>query len=317
MKTEFSVAVSELKNADNILVLTHANPDGDTLGSGFALVRALQKLGKRARLLNNDRIHEKYAYLSENLMQEDFEPDYIVSVDVAEKKLLGEKIKAEYGDRVNLSIDHHESSKFFAEKTYVEPGSASACEIVYLLIKALGAEIDSDIASCIYTGLSTDTGCFRYSNVTVRTHIIAAELLALGADSVKINERMFDRKTVGDIRLQKLCYDNLEVYSQGRLAVISVTKKMLSDCGVDKTALDAIKPITRQIEGVSIGLTVKEEDNGNVGVSVRTDESYDAAAICAHFGGGGHARAAGCELSLPIDEVKKKVINYIIENIIP
>ncbi len=316
MKTEFSVAVSELENADRILVLTHANPDGDTLGSGFALVRALQKKGKKARLINNDAIPEKYDLFFENFIQEDFEPDYIVSVDVAEKKLLGEKIKEKYGDRVNLSIDHHESSRFFAQKTYVEPGSASTCEIIYLIIKALGVDVDSDIASCVYTGLSTDTGCFKYSNVTVRTHIIAAELLALGADSVRINERMFDRKTVGDIRLQKLCYDNLEVYSEGRLAVISVTKKMLSDCGVDKTALDAIKPITRQIEGVSIGLTVKEEDNGNIGVSVRTDENYDAAAICANFGGGGHARAAGCELSLPIDEVKEKVVNYIVNNII-
>lgn len=316
MKIEFSQAVSELRNADNILILTHTNPDGDTLGSGFALLRALRKLGKRARLVNNDVIPAKYAYLYENVEDDSFREEFIVSVDVAEKKLLGDSVKEKYGDRVNLSIDHHETSRLFAEKTYCEPDSASACEVIYLVIKALGVNMDSDIASCIYTGMSTDTGCFKYSNVTARTHLIAAEVISLGAEHSKINERMFDTKSVGSIKLEKMCYENLEIYAEGKVAVISVTKAMLSQCGLDKSALDAIKPITRQIEGVSIGITVKEEDNGAVGVSVRTDEKYDAAAICAHFGGGGHIRAAGCEFRLTVAEAKAKVIDYIINNIV-
>lgn len=316
MKIEFSQAVSEIKNADNILILTHANPDGDTLGSGFALLRALRKLGKRARLINNDEIPSKYAYLYENVEDDFFEEEYIVSVDVAEKKLLGDSVKEKYGDRVNLSIDHHETSRLFAEKTYCESDSASACEVIYLVIKALGVNADSDIASCIYTGMTTDTGCFKYSNVTARTHLIAAEVISLGAQHSKINERMFDTKSVGSIKLEKMCYENLEIFAEGKVAVISVTKAMLSECGLDKSALDAIKPITRQIEGVSIGITVKEEDNGAVGVSIRTDENYDAAAICAHFGGGGHIRAAGCELKTTVAETKAKVIDYILTDII-
>ena len=316
MKIEFSRAVNMLSQADKILILTHRNPDGDTLGSGFALLRALRKMGKRAKLINNDEIPSKYSYLYEGISQDDFDEEFIVSVDVAENKLLGDSIREKYGDRVDLSVDHHETSRYFAKETYVEPDSASACEIVYLIIKALGVSIDSDIASCIYTGISTDTGCFKYSNVTVRTHIIAAELLSHGADHSKINELMFDTKTFGSIMLEKLCYESLETFCEGKVAVISVSRKMLSDCGVDKSALDAIKPITRQIEGVGIGITVKEEDNGKTGVSIRTSEKYDASAICANFGGGGHVRAAGCEFSAGIEEAKKKIIDYITANII-
>ena len=310
-------AAQELKKADNILILTHANPDGDTLGSGFALLRALLKCGKRARLINNDSINKKYDYLYEGVENADFKEEYIVSVDVAENRLLGDRVKAEYGDRVDLSIDHHGISRLFAKMTYCEPESASACELVYLVIKEMGIEPDADIASCIYTGCTTDTGCFRYSNVTPRTHRIAAGLIEAGAEHSKINVRMFETKTMNNIMLERMCLDSLKSYADGKIALIAVTKAMLEKCNTDKSALDAIKPITRQIEGVKIGLTVKEEDNGAIGVSVRTDESYDAAKICAHFGGGGHMRAAGCEFKgKTVEEVSGIVVDYIVNSVI-
>lgn len=316
MLTDFDTAVSMLKNADKILVLTHRNPDGDTLGSGFALMRALRQLGKRARLLNADPINEKYAHLYEGLDDDSFEEEFIVSVDVAEKKLLGDAFMEKYADRVDLSIDHHGAGKLFAKKTYVEPESASACEILYEIIKALGVKIDKGIADCIYTGCSTDTGCFKYSNVTARTHRIAAELIEYGADHSRINEKMFDTKSMNSIMLERMCYETLESFADGKIAVITVTKEMLRKSGTDKSALDAIKPITRQIEGVEIGLTVKEEDNGAAGISIRTSENYDASLICAHFGGGGHIRAGGCEIKDTTENAKAKVVDYILNNIL-
>ncbi len=313
MKIEISQAVAELKNADNILILTHINPDGDTLGSGFALLRALRKMGKKARLINGDRINGKYNYLFEDLNEEEFEEEYIVSVDVAERKLLGDALSEKYGGRVNLSVDHHESSRRFAEMTYCEPDSASCCEIIYLIIKALGVEIDKGIASCIYTGCSTDTGCFRYSNVTKRTHLIAAELIEKGADHSRINTKMFEMKSMNNIMLETMCLSTLSFYAEGKVAVISVTREMFRKTGTDKSALDAIKPITRQIEGVKAGITLREEDDGKISVSLRTDEDVDAASICAHFGGGGHVRAAGCEFrGKTIEEAKKAVVDYIV-----
>lgn len=317
MKIDFERAVSLLKEKDKILILTHANPDGDTIGSGFALLRALRQLGKRVKLLNGDIIPLKYSYLFEDLEVDEFEEEFVVSVDVAEKKLLGDKLLPVYGDEVDLSLDHHSTSRLFAKETYCEPESASACEVVYLVIKALGAEITKDIANCIYTGMSTDTGCFKYSNVTERTHLMAAELISSGADHYKINERMFDTKTQGSLALYKMCLDALSYFASGKIASICVTEDMLLKSGTTKSDLDAIKPITRQIEGVKIGLTIKEEGGGKVGVSIRTDEDVDASAICKNFGGGGHVRAAGCEFrNISVKEAEEKVVEYILKDVL-
>jgi phosphoesterase RecJ-like protein len=316
MKIDFNEAAKLLKEKDNILILTHRNPDGDTLGSGFALMRALKNMGKKARLINNDPIPAKYAYLYEDIGEEAFTEEFIVSVDVAERGLLGKDLGEKYGDRVDLAVDHHESSRFFAKVTCCESDSASCCEIIYLIIRAMGTPVTKEIADCIYTGMSTDTGCFKYSNVTPRTHRIAAELIEAGADHSKINVRMFETKSMGDFMLQKMCLDTLEVYGEGKVAVIAVTKAMLSECGVDKSALDAIKPVTRQIEGVEIGITLKEENDGKVGISVRTGEKYDASAICAHFGGGGHIRAGGCEIKGTMEYASQMMKKYITEEVI-
>ncbi len=316
MRVELFEAVKELKEAEDVLILCHRNPDGDTLGSGFALLRALRTMGKRVKLFCDDKIPEKFSYLYEGAENEDFEERFIVSVDVAERKLLGDGGNESYGDRVDLSFDHHGTSRLFAKKTYCEPDSASACEILYSVITALGVEITDKIASCLYTGMSTDTGCFRYSNVTPRTHRIAAELIEKGADHAGINVKMFETKSMNNLMLERMCLDSLESYGEGKIAVITVTKAMLDECKTEKSAIDAIKPITRQIEGVEIGLTVKEESDGKAGVSVRTGEGYDASLICAHFGGGGHARAAGCELKCTPQEAKERVVRYILDEVV-
>lgn len=315
MTVEFAQAVNELKAADDILILCHRNPDGDTLGSGFALLRALKALGKRAKLSCGDSIPAKFSYLYEGVEEESFEEKFIVSVDVAERRLLGDAYNEKYGDRVDLAFDHHGKGKPFAKSTYCEPESASACEIIFGVVKALGVKISAEIASCLYTGVSTDTGCFRYSNVTPGTHRIAAELIENGADHARINVKMFETKSMNNIMLERMCLESLESYAEGKIAVITVTKAMLKECNTDKSALDAIKPITRQIEGVEIGLTIKEEADGKTGISVRTSENYDASLICAHFGGGGHTRAAGCEMKCSVEEAKSKTVSYILENL--
>ena len=223
MRIEFSEAVNELKSADDILILCHRNPDGDTLGSGFALLRALKLMGKRARLSCDDKIPTKFSYLYDGIEDEDFEEKFIVSVDVAERKLLGENYNELYGDRVNLSFDHHGTSRLFAEKTYCESESASACEILFGVIEALGVEIDKGIADCLYTGMSTDTGCFRYSNVTPRTHRIAAELLEAGADNSYIDLKLFESKTQAEIRALNAAYSNLRYFHDGAVAAVVFT----------------------------------------------------------------------------------------------
>lgn len=312
---DFETAVSELKKAENVLVLTHANPDGDTLGSGFALVRILRQLGKKARLLNNDEIPRKFSYLYENLEQQNFREEYIVGVDIADRVLLGKETDEKYGGRVNLDIDHHGTNRLFAEKTYVQADSASCCEIIFLLAKALGVTIDKELADCLYTGCSTDTGCFRYSNVTERTHKIAAELISLGADHATINVKMFETKSFSYIRLQTMALEGLEMHFDGRVSFLTVTRDMLSQTGAKDDEIDALVALSRQIEGVFVGVTFKEKPDGTFKVSVRTHEGISAAAICAAFSGGGHERAGGCSFSVPLEEAKKLMLSEIEKHI--
>lgn len=272
MLIDFETAVNELRKAENVLVLTHANPDGDTLGSGFALVRILRQLGKKARLLNNEEIPKKFSYLYEDLKQEDFREETVIGVDIADRVLLGKETEEKYGDRVNLAIDHHGTNRLFAEKTYVEADSASCCEIIFLLAKALGVTIDKGIADCLYTGCSTDTGCFRYSNVTERTHKIAAELLSFGADHAAINVKMFETKSFSLIKLQTMALEQLELHFDGRVSFLTVTRKMLDETGARDDEIDALVALSRQIEGVQVGVTFKEKPDGVFKASVRTHE---------------------------------------------
>lgn len=293
---------------DKYTVLTHAHPDGDTLGSGFALVSALRGLGKKANLLCPDPIPHKFDYLTAE-GQQDFIPETVISVDVADDKLLG-CLQNEYKDKVLLAIDHHSTNVGFAEKLYLEGDSAAAAECVYLVIKEMGAEITPFIASCLYTGMATDTGCFKFSNTTPRTHIFAAELMQYGADYDEINRVMFEVKTQSRLEMERRVLNGIEYICDGRCAIVTVTQKMIKETGCDSSDMDGIAAMSRQIEGVQIGITVREKADGRWKISLRTFEPYDAAAICQQFGGGGHKRAAGCEFETEA-EAKEKLKAYV------
>ena len=283
-KTE---AAEKLLALEDVLILCHRNPDGDTLGSGFALARALLNKGRRARVFCHDAVPEKFAYMVPEMP--DFEPKTVISVDVADFALFGERTEAQiarYGP-VALAIDHHPSHRPFAEELYLEGDSASCCEIIWGLLKERKDEwqLDAAIASCLYTGVATDTGCFKFSNTSPRTHRTAAELMELGADYVSINKVMFDTKTFEDLKLERLALDRLWMSADG------------------KTALP------RKIEGVEVGITLKQRGESEFKVSVRTGETTSASDICAHFGGGGHARAAGCQFEgLSPEEIREKMV---------
>ncbi|MCQ2479639.1 MAG: bifunctional oligoribonuclease/PAP phosphatase NrnA [Clostridia bacterium] len=306
-----SAAAEILKAQDNILILVHGHPDGDTLGCGYSLCRALLSLGKKAAVSCSDEIPKKYSYLSQGIESLSFDPQFIVSVDVADAALLGKKNKELYGDKVDLSIDHHGSNRIFAKKTLLDDKAAAACEIMLDVIKALGVEITKDIANCIYTGLSTDTGCFRYSNVTPRTMRMGAEMIEAGADNAAINTIMFETKTKTYVALEKLCLAGMETYFDERFALITVTQEMFRLSGSDESECDAIASLPRQIEGVVIGATLREKADGTFKVSMRTHAPADASAICAEMGGGGHMRAAGCQLDGPLENAKKILIENI------
>ena len=157
--------------------MSHASPDGDTLGSASALLRGLASLGKQVAFFCADPVPEKFAFLFEGLALGTFEPEHVMAVDVADKKLLGKNAPSEYLARAELAIDHHGTHVPFARERWVEPEAAATTEMIWALLGQLGVELAPAVADCLYTGLATDTGCFRYQNVTPRTLRIAADLL--------------------------------------------------------------------------------------------------------------------------------------------
>jgi len=300
MRIDFKTAMHRLLDAGDVLILTHANPDGDTLGGAFALQLGLQQKGKRARVLCADGVPERYRFLS--VEPQEFEERYIVSVDVADSSLLGKTVEESYGTRVDLAIDHHGTNRLFAKESYVESDAASACEIIYLLLLSMNVQISKEIADRLYTGVSTDTGCFCYSNVTPRTFRIAADLMERGADTAGINVKMFETKKPGFLQLEQMVLQSMELYENGRISVLTVSREMLEKTGCKDEEIDPIVALSRQIEGVCIGITCKEKTDGSWKVSVRTHEGVDASRLCALFGGGGHKRAAGCSFDGSRDE---------------
>lgn len=306
MKISVKECAAILKQQEDILILTHAHPDGDTLGCGFALCRALLALGKRARVVNADEIPAKYAYLYSDIECEEFEPQFVVAVDVATENLLG-NLQHTYGGRINLCIDHHGTNTLYAQQTLLEDVPA-ACETVFKLLKELGVPVDKKIADCLYTGITTDTGCFRYASVTAATFSAAAELVELGADNGGINRAMFETKTKTYARLERLAIEGMRFYCNDRVAVITVTQDMYAKTGSDETETEGLAPLTRQVEGVEIGLTIREKADKTCKVSIRTFESVNAAALAKEFDGGGHPQAAACRIELGVEDATRLLI---------
>ena len=311
-KIDVKECITLLKEYDNYLILSHRHPDGDTLGSAFALKRALDLLGKKSMVRCNDEMPSKYSYLWQDLDNSEIKFDKIIAVDVADKKLLGEEFESKYGDNVFLCVDHHMSNREYAENLLLEDRAAAAV-VIYEVICESGVEITPEIASCVYTGLSTDTGCFMFSNTTPTVHRIAADVMEKGADYVNINRLMFETKSMSYLRLEQMAVSSIESHFDGKCAIMTITRKMFEESGSSSTECDGIAALPRKIEGVKIGITIRERHNGSYKVSLRTVEPYDAAKICGKLGGGGHNRAAGCEFECSLDEVKATLLEIIKE----
>lgn len=304
MDITLHTAAQRLLDADHILILSHRSPDGDTLGCASALLRGLHSLGKKARFLCSDPVPKKFAFLFEGVEEQDFEPEFIVSVDIADRQLFGKNLEG-YAEKVDLCLDHHGTNGDFAKERYVEPKAAAACEVLFLLLKEMQVTISPEIADCLFTGISTDTGCFRFGNVTPRTHRMGAELMELGAHAAEINRQMYDTKSRARLEVEKYVLQSMTFHFDGKCAVLCLPISLVEELSVEEGDLDGVASMSRQVEGVMVGVTIREKEDGMLKVSLRTNPPVDAAEICGEFGGGGHAAAAGCSFTgKSFDEVK-------------
>ena len=303
-----------LKERDNFLVLTHRRPDGDTLGSGGALAQCLRELGKTAYVLCNPEATPRYFHCIEPYIAPDsFVPEYIISVDTATVDLFPPNA-AEYLSRVSLSIDHHPSNTFYAEQTCLNAEHASCGEVVFDIITNMTDHISPETAERLYIALSTDTGCFSFNNTTANTLSVASRLIEAGAPNKELNKVLFRTKTQSRIKIESMMLSGLEFSFDDKVAIASITRDMLTTSGANEDDLDDIASIPCSIEGVSIGIIIRELSSADrCKLSVRTNVPYSARQICEHFGGGGHDAAAGCIINKPIPEVKE-LLNELIKN---
>lgn len=310
MNINYIEAWNMLNSMDNILLITHSNPDGDAVGSIFALYGILKSLGKNVRCEIKDIPTVMQMLASEDAFS-DFKEEYVVSVDLADPQLMPLNLRAEYADKVDLSIDHHATNVEYAKSTLLKADAAAACEVILNMVNEAGFEIDTEIARCLYVGLATDTGCFRYSNATAATFRAAASLIEKGVDSAKINTDIFETKSRAYVMFETMAMNSLKTYLDGKCAVLLITKDMYQKANISESEAQGINALPRQIEGVMAGVTVKERADGIYKISIRSREPLDASAICALMGGGGHRLAAGCELSGSAQSVINTVVKFV------
>ncbi|MBQ9773558.1 MAG: DHH family phosphoesterase [Clostridia bacterium] len=302
----FESIVTYLEEPADTLVLFHRAPDADAVGSAFALRQVLEGLGSRAFCVCSGEVPARLRFLMHGMQESvlpeaipaDFEVRRIVSVDCASPSQL-DRLYELYEGQIDLMIDHHASGTMYADYCYIRPNAAATGEIVFDLVKQLAGEgrvrITDELCIDLYAAISGDTGCFRFSNTTTKTHMRAAELLASGIDGAEINHLLFDCKSEAQLRAEAAGISNLHLFMDGRVAVITFPYALKAALALEDEHLETLVDVARSLSGVEVAICIRQPAaEGRFRVSARSSSQYDVAELCRKFDGGGHAKAAGC-----------------------
>jgi len=299
-----------LRGRDRILLVTHKNPDGDTLCSAAALCSALRRLGKEAWLYpNRDVTRKPRPYVEPYFAPEEFDAGLIVSVDVATEEMFARG----FTGAVELCIDHHPTNSHFAAQELIREEKSSCGEIILDLIKSLCGDVTKDEATLLYIAVTTDTGCFQYANTSCQTLSAASELLRLGADSGTVIREFFRRVSPARLKLEGMIYSGMSFHRGGRVAVALVTQEMMQRAGATEDDCDDLAGLAGRAEGNAVNVTIRELADGSSKVSVRSVPGVSSREICAVFGGGGHELASGCNIQAPPEKAKELLLAVIDE----
>lgn len=307
-----SDVAARLRGMDRILILTHVRPDGDTIGCASALCQALRDLGKEAHLLYNPEITATYEpYARDYWASEGWEPEHVVSTDVAVLDLLPDNASA-YRERIELAIDHHPSHSYFAAESYVDASAAACGEILYAVIREL-TDITPAIALRLYVAIATDCGCFVYSNTTANTHRIAAELMSHDFGVAEVNKTLFRTKSKVRLRMEAHMAAHMELYDNDRVVVMTIPLSLREEMHATEADIEELSSLAALVEGTDCAITLRELRSGTIKISLRTGPRVNATAVCALLGGGGHRAAAGATVNGTMDEVKASVLRAVEE----
>ncbi len=315
---QLQAAAGFIREQDDFLVVSHVQPDGDAVGSTFAVAWMLQSLNKRFTLINEGRIPDKFSYMAgpHSVIEYETAPPErkfaaVISVDCADFGRIGAVSECFEPERKLLNIDHHATNDGFGTVNLVRSDAAATVEVLYDLALQLNLEFTPELNNCIYTGLLTDTGGFRYSNTTPKVMQIAADMLARGVKGHELAERLLETMTLGQVSLLKRSLNTLSFAHENKVAWLSVTLDDLSATDASSEDMDGLVNYARNVEGVEVGMLFKEKEPGIIKVSLRSGGLADVAAIAQKFGGGGHVKAAGCTIRGAMSEAVERVVREV------
>ena len=303
--------VNVIQNHQTFAVCGHVNPDGDCIGSCVALCRALHLLGKQVQLLigRADVAHNLLPIWDDSFGTPVAGAEVFVALDCADAdRLLCGREPLERA-QVTVCMDHHMTNVGFAQVNVIDPAAAATGELVFaLLAEALQLPMTPELAMPLYAAISADTGSFKFSNTTPRTHQIAARLLETGGDFSNLIHQMFGVHTLRQLQAQAYAVEHTTLHFDGKAAVMAMPHAYLDERGMTFDEVDFLSALPRSIEGVEVGVYLKEKSEHEIKVSLRSNQSVDVAAVAAAFGGGGHVRAAGVTIAGTLEAAKEKIL---------
>ena len=307
----------EIQKAEDVVILTHENPDGDAIGSALAMYLTLKKLNKKVDVIIPE-LPKVYSFLpgADNIKKEGKEEiyDLAICVDVTGITRLNGYSKYFEDAKVKIQIDHHQVNEMFADYNFVNPASPACAQNLIFIIEQLGFEIDKEIGTCLLTGIITDTGGFKYEGVSAETFEFTSWLLAKGVNVSEVYKKVMQMKTRANFELTKLIMDRMEFLYDNKITFTYMTLEDEKNVRAMPGDNEGLVEIGRDIEGVEVSILLREKESGYK-VSLRSNDYVNVSDICVIFGGGGHRKAAGCNLYGTLEECKEKIISEVMKHI--
>lgn len=313
-------AINIINRSKKIFVASHVNPDGDNIGSSLSLALALKNIHKDVTVLSTEDIPNDFLFLPGANYYQEYddnlgEIDLFITLDSSDTERLGRNKELLSKAKSVINIDHHISNTNYGDVNIVDPKLAATGELVYYLLKRMELKIDKDIATNIYTAISTDSGKFSYESVSSDTHRIIADLIDCGIDVKDININLYESTSMESTNLFIKTLSTLKTYANNSIAIVGISQKMLEETNTTLNDAEGIASFIRGIGPVEVSCLLKEVESNEIKVSLRSKEYVDVAAICKTFDGGGHIRAAGCTIYSDLATAESTIVNEISKNI--
>ncbi len=306
-----------IKKYKRFLISTHVNPDPDALCSELALAAFLKSLGKTVYIVNDDKVPGRYQFLPQSKSIKSYKnkmkitTDVVIVVDCGELDRIGKVQKLIGGQETIINIDHHVTNDLFGDVNLVDIKASSTAEVLFELLMFAKYRLNQTVAQCLYLGIMTDTGSFRYENTSSRTFEIAGQLAKYNVATNQFYQRIYERIPYHDVKELAWVIHHAELLFSGKLIIVELSKKILNKFSENFDLRDAIFRFLRSIEGIEIVAILTEAGKNKTRANLRSNKSFDVAKLASHFAGGGHKRASGCMIKGPMRMAKKELIKQI------